>query len=483
MRGWFKLIETIRQTDPPLTSIESPSPPTLTMETNGHRSIALESLPSQSPTDLPSPLALSTPSPPPAPIEPTPTRAGQFTEYLGRRSSSLFLSATKRSSTRPKRITIRKSTRSKEVNPSKNDSVLPDRPPAKRLSHDHSSNGSIIPFATDLYNLPGHHHRQDDSRDDRFLHYFDMNSLSMHLNACLYIEKRSSFSFTKQHIFKTRHNILSKIFKLDYIKTLQRHVNADEDLFADGTEGSEPRTASSTALSFQTDWSINRRSSSVSRHARKNFFHDLQLNPKRQLFATTEEDHRTSEGQQRIDVECIKDILLRTYYPHLHDTIAFGDSFGAKAKLLNKHEAFSNDEGMTKMLKCPLVTAQSPSITLSPRGRGRKRKHQDVIEKPAPIITMPRRVSEEIPPVPINESVLVSTPSKPLNHRHKRSVANNNDNLKKSKRKRFVSPPSPAQRTISPSERLYHVPLKERIKLLSVLVVMRSFLMNCQDRL
>ena len=86
MRGWFKLIETIRQTDPPLTSIESPSPPALTMETNGHRSIALESLPSQSPTDFPSPLALSTPSPPPAPIEPTPTRAGQFTEYLFRRS-------------------------------------------------------------------------------------------------------------------------------------------------------------------------------------------------------------------------------------------------------------------------------------------------------------------------------------------------------------------------------------------------------------
>ena len=381
-------------------------------------------------------------------------------DHWDRCSSFLFLSATKRSSTRPKRITIRKSTRSKELPTSKNDSVLPDPPHNKRVSHDHSSNGSIIPFATDLYNLPGHPQHQDDSRDDRFLNYFDMNSLSMHLNACLYIEKRAPFSFTKQHIFKTRHNILSKIFKLDYIKTLQRYVNPDEDLFADVNEESKPSMASSTALSFQTDWSINRRSSSVSRHTRKNFFHDLQLNPKRQLFATTEENHRTSEGPQQINVDCIKDILLRTYYPHLHATIAFGDSFGAKAKLLNKQEAFSNDEAMTNMLECPLVNPPSPSITLSPRGRGRKRKHQAVIDKPAPIIAMSRRVSEEIPPVSVNESVLVSSPTKQLNHRQKRSVAknnNNNDNLKKSKRKRFVSPPSPdmsnSQRTRSTSAR------------------------------
>ena len=308
----------------------------------------------------------------------------------------------------------------------------------------------MVPFATDLHNLPGLHH--EDSRDERFLNYLDMNSLAMHLNACLYIEKRPSLSFTKQHIFKTRHNILTKIFKLDYIKTFQRHVQDREDLFTDANEATKPTVSSSTALSFKTDWSINRRGSSASRHARKNFFHVLQLNPKRQLFSSREED-RPAEGPPPINVECIKNILMRTYYPHLHNNIASGDQFGAKAKLFSKQDPLSIDP--TLLITSPLGTSQSPTPTpstpVSARGRGRKRKHREVVEKPAPIVAMPRRVSEEIP----------VSPNKQINQRQKRSVVNNdnnnNPNLKRSKRKRFVSPPSPVMGNshppISPSER------------------------------
>ncbi|CAF3916952.1 unnamed protein product, partial [Rotaria sp. Silwood1] len=85
----------------------------------------------------------------------------------------------KRSTIRRKKITIRKSTRSKEFstinnehnnnNVSNYDIINVDIHQRKRQSND-----SIIPLATDLESLPGHN--QDESRDKRFLDYVDINT-------------------------------------------------------------------------------------------------------------------------------------------------------------------------------------------------------------------------------------------------------------------------------------------------------------------
>ncbi|CAF4825327.1 unnamed protein product, partial [Rotaria magnacalcarata] len=60
----------------------------------------------------------------------------------------------------------------------------------------------------------------------------------------------------------------------------------------------------------------------------------------------------------------------------------------------------------TITLKSPISTGKQEFRT-----RGRRPKHRKLKDKPAPIISMERRVSEEIPPVVINEPtpVLKST--------------------------------------------------------------------------
>ena len=80
---------------------------------------------------------------------------------------------------------------------------------------------SIIPLATELQSLPGH--TQDEIRDIRFLSYSDMDTLANHFNACLYVDK-NSLSPARQYIFKTRDNVLNKIFKIYYYKTFRRNL-------------------------------------------------------------------------------------------------------------------------------------------------------------------------------------------------------------------------------------------------------------------
>ena len=368
-----------------------------------------------------------------------------------------FHSGSKRSSTRHKKITIRKSTRSKDfstINHTPDDDLIRvDTHQRKRQSIDISSNDSIIPLATDLQSLPGH--TQDEFRDKRFLNYSDINTLAMHLNTCLYIDKKSFSSsyLTKQHIFKTRHNVLTKIFKLSYRKTFQKHMILDpKSVFNKKDELKPTPTSSSTSISFQTDWSVNRRSSSSHRHDPKNVFHVLQLNPKKQLFSSNKNTSTTKlldENQQTISYEHIKNLLVRTYYPHFHAAVESGYYFGSKLKLLTKrHELpvvikpespIDIDETMTITLKSPPSNIHHES-----RRRGRKAKH-----KPLPITSTERRVSEEIPPVMFQESPTIVLPSlltekqTNTNNRKRKTSITINSNINERKKKRFIPSPSP----------------------------------------
>ena len=270
MRGWFKLIETIRQTDPPGSSPEK------VFSTERAESFSDDENDDDDDRDS---------SPPEAPAK-----------------------------KRTKRITIRKSSRTRKSPP--------------------------IPCGTELDELPG-----NEERDERFLHYFDLNTLSLHFNTCLYIEKRTA-AYPKQQIFKTRHNVLNKIFRIDYLKT-----NASSE---------SPVDSSPTAQSFKKDWSSNRHRSS-----RKNFFHQLQLNPKRTFSssASSTPSPPSSSSTSNVNVERMKDILLRTYYPLLYHQLEREQHFGAKAKF-------------------PSAVTPTPTKTLA-------------------ATVVKRRVSEEIP---VNES-------------------------------------------------------------------------------
>ncbi|CAF2113650.1 unnamed protein product [Rotaria magnacalcarata] len=281
MRGWFKLMETIRKTESPPTSSNdlnkssTNSSITTPTKTNGHLSespgtIYLDHLSSKSP-NLTSPPSVIT-------LTSTPLHLSEDIPVV-HIPPITKAKEPRRSSIRRKKITIRKSTRSKEFlgnNTTSNDDIINiDAHQQKRQSND-----LILPLATDLESLPGHNH--DESRDRRFANYTDMNTLSVHFNACLSIDKKSfssSFS-TRQHIFKTRHNVLNKIFKLYYLKTYENYFKHEPKIF-DKNKDTKSDSSLSTSTSFKTDWSVYRRNSSSYKRDPKNFFHILQLNPKK----------------------------------------------------------------------------------------------------------------------------------------------------------------------------------------------------------
>ncbi|CAF3258220.1 unnamed protein product [Rotaria socialis] len=465
MRGWFKLMETIRKTESPPTSSNDlnkssmNSSITTPTNTNGHLSespgtIYLDHLASKSPNLTSPPSIISLTSTPLHSSEDIPVvHIPPITKAKEPRRSSI----------RRKKITIRKSARSKEFSgnntTSNDDNIKIDTHQRKRQSND-----LILPLATDLESLPGHNH--DESRDRRFVNYTDMNTLSVHFNACLSIDKKSfSSSFlTRQHIFKTRHNVLNKIFKLYYLKTYENYFKHEPKIFGKNKD-TKSDSLLSTSASFKTDWSVYRRNSSSYKRDPKNFFHILQLNPKKDLLLSTDNQSATNltiEEQQKMHYEQVKDILVRTYYPHLHTTVQNGYYFGSKSKLLVQNQdlpifiksesPISTDETTTTTtitLKSPISTGKQEFRT-----RGRRPKHRKLKDKSAPIISMERRVSEEIPPVVINEPtpVLKSTevPSsassssieyETTNYRKRKISLTINTNIDERKKKKILPPP------------------------------------------
>ena len=149
----------------------------------------------------------------------------------------------------------------------------------------------------------------------------------------------------------------------------------------------------------------------------------------------------------------MKNVLIRTYYPHFHAALKYGHYFGSKSKIPIKDYHISMhpkpesstdiDEIMTITLKSPPVFPHQES-----RKRGRRSKHKIIINKPLPIAFTSRRVSEEIPDVAIKEPIVVTPP--PLtekqintNNRKRKTSITIHTNTNERNTKRFISSPSP----------------------------------------
>lgn len=349
--------------------------------------------------------------------------------------------------------------------------------PVERLSTP-SITDSLIPLGTDIRSLPGL--TQEDNRDIRFLNYTDIDSLANHFNICLIIDKKS-FSSTKQRIFKTRYNVLNKIFKFHYIKTFRKNFILEKKSFFNRKDNQKqqqplPVINSPASNSFIIDWNVNRRnSSSTHRHTPKNSFHILQLNPRTTLsLSTNSSSISSSTTKSPIQTfERIKDILARTYYPHLYTAIEYGYQFGAKSTLPNTQQLISThediipikqrpespcftDDSITITLKSPPSTnqrnsIQSPIIT--------KKLEQNLIEKRSSTVTERSFTEdiEEVSPLIIKQSIVVLTPAKipipspPLldkeaklnNNRKRKSSAVTTTNIVERKKKKIISSPSP----------------------------------------
>ena len=296
-----------------------------------------------------------------------------------------FFLVEKRSSTRHKRITIRKSTRTREQTSPSRFGTLTNPCRNQTKSSRLLSTEVTTPSATNLQMLPGY--QQDDQRDSRFIDYEDPNTLSTHFHSCFHIEKKSSIS--RQLFFKTRHNVLSKIFKIDQFKT---SVDEKKQIFEIQTGKINDQTCSTTSPSFRTDWSAKRH-----RTSRKNLFHTLQTNPKRSIFQT-EQTTTNPDRITELPLEQIKDILLQTYYPRLAHAVRVGFFFGTKPKSLLKNES-------------QIISMNSIENEQLTRPTNKRKQNELSVE----INQKQRRLSEEIPPaikIEIEPTTIQSTDDK-----------------------------------------------------------------------
>ncbi|CAF1039536.1 unnamed protein product [Rotaria sordida] len=550
MQGWFKLMEKIRKTgsqsndsirslpnsnlnnnhiidtlSQQQNSFEKSLP---SINTNGHLLKSPETINTidSPPNIFNSPSIISLESTPRQIIEDIPSVEIESASRLIRESiplielesstttaaSSPASSDSKCSLTRSKKIIIRKANKSKPTSSSIQKPVEMSTPITEDISDDDvplidirkhktksidtlsipSLRDSIIPLATDLQSLPGH--CQDEIRDIRFLNYSDIDTLSMHFNICLYIDKRS---LTKQYIYKTRYNVWNKILKLYYVKTFRKKLSTEKSINKNNNYKQQPLSviSSPTSISFKMDWNVNRRniSSSTHRHTPKNLFHVLQLNPKTQIsLSDTSSSSSTTTKSPIQTFERIKDILARTYYPHFYKAIEYGYQFGTKSKYPNTQQLITTHSDIIDVKEMP----ESPnlldaSITITLKSPPTTKRGSNVIQQ-LPIVTTSttneRKIKifkmddkslspkhnkchmneniDELSPWIIRKSVVVLTPAKiplsspspspsppplPLNEKEKnlhttnrkrKSSTTTNTHIIERKKKRIVSSPS-----------------------------------------
>ena len=338
---------------------------------------------------------------------------------------------------------------------------------------------SIIPLGTDVRSLLGQ--TQEDLRDARFINYTDIDSLSNHLNTCLIVDK-TSYPSSKPYIFKTRHNVLHKILNIYYIKTFRPNIVLEKKSTFQKKDYQKQQPlsmiSSPTSTSFKTDWNVNRRhSTSTHRHTPKNSFHILQENPKTN-FSSLANSSSTATSQSPVQTfERIKDVLARTYYPHLYTAIEYGYQFGVKSTIPNTRQLVSTrhdlvpikeppespcsiNDSMTISLQSPPSTSQQNPIPLQTSPMTRKRHRQNETD-PRSSISTERSLTEDLEetsPLVIRKSIVVLTPAdipipsppiidkakKLINNRKRRSSPVTNTNaVKRKKTKTFSSSPLP----------------------------------------
>jgi hypothetical protein len=128
----------------------------------------------------------------------------------------------------------------------------------------------------------------------------------------------------------------------------------------------------------------------------------------------------------------------------------YGHYFGLKSKIpIKNHDlpVAPKSESPINFDETMTITLKSPPSHESKR-RGRRSKHKRILDKPLPISSTQRRVSEEIPAVMITESTIVLPP--PLtekqintNNRKRKTSITIYSNINERKQKRFIASPSP----------------------------------------
>ena len=226
-----------------------------------------------------------------------------------------------------------------------------------------------IPLATNLRSMPGH--SPDDARDTRFLGYSDLDTLSTHFQTSLLLDRQSFSALYGAQ--RKRFNCLHKIFKLHFLKTLKKTLQLErKDPFLRKQDKSLPFSVmnSSTSASFQTDWSINRRQSVTNAPTPRNFFHMLQLNPRKQLSSshtTTARSSSSNQNRAQQNFEQMKDLLARTYYPHVYTAMEYGYRFGSTSKFPNTHDLLTvHDEEIIHIKQSPDSPIYSEAPTATP---------------------------------------------------------------------------------------------------------------------
>ena len=399
-----------------------------------------------------------------------------------------------------RRITIRRSTRSKEpplpTRPvelstpitediSDDDMPLIDIRRRKRKSIDTlsmppSNNDSIIPLGTDLQSLPGH--TQEDPRDVRFLAYTDSDNLSNHMDTCLRLHS-TSFPSAKPSIFRSRNNVLKKIFRIHYIKFIRPNLVKEKKISFDNTPSSKQQSpslmSSATATSFRTDWNAHSKHRGSSHQPTpKNTFHILQLNPRHCLDLSNNTTSSIMSDTSPIQtLEHVKDILARTYYPHLYTAVQRGYQFGAKSTFPHTRQLISTYDDIPVIKQrpeSPYFVEDSTPTTLQSSPPDIK-THSIVYpdspiyvelnghEKQSPFLSnhFPQIIDDDIKditPILIKESIVVLTPTpiphtsssllldkgkKSTNDRKRKSSSVANTNIVERKKKRIIASPSP----------------------------------------
>lgn len=385
MQGWMKLKEKILQTDetsPKIPTTSSINGHTLGSNARDRSSSSISTSPVRSPSVVSlvssddenlsdnesTPSVISSSPSLPSPLSPSPSTAKITNHSVITRKPSL--PSVSKSIDTPTTILM------EDI--SDDDILLVDiaKPrvkPIETLAYS-TFQDPIVPLATDLQSLPGH--SDDELRDIRFLAYADVDTLSSHFRICLSLdrERMQTFDTTDQ----SSSNCLVKILRLYYLKTFMKSLQLDKRFTSSFRHEAKQLPLSwidsTTANSFPTDWNVNRRQhSSAHRHAPKNMFHILQLNP-RKTFSSSDhpETTATSAASQTTQIvqnfERVKDVLARAYCPQLYHAIQSGYQFGGKSKLPHTQQLVSFDP-QTIVVKEPPLSPEiiQPPVTVRSR--------------------------------------------------------------------------------------------------------------------
>lgn len=281
---------------------------------------------------------------------------------------------------------------------------LEPKKPIEALVNDNSID-TYIPITKTLNSFPN---MIDDLRDIRFIAYNDEDNLCLHLKTCLSLDRETSPPL--QPYVNVDTNCLNKIFRLGFFKSLLSREKSK--IYFDTRVNSLPLSviSSSTAISFKTDWKVNRRtSSSKSRTTPNNIFHILQLNPKTRYSETkfsTPTERKEDISRLKEQFEHLKTILARTYCPELYFTVENEDVFGSRRRLAATTDLVGDKKSPIEIKEMPVSPENPQSSILN--------LPENPNKEPRMSIHFERDWSEEttdVPEITIRDSIVLLSPA------------------------------------------------------------------------